>query len=104
MAPLINLVVQDDENPRSLAWVARTLRGRLSKLANTPMGQADTLARLVPDLQHTDLVALCTANDAGEYANLHDCLTHCTEAAWQVSDAIGVHYFNHTDDADSVGA
>ena len=32
LAPLLNLLVQDDENPRSLAWVARTLRGRLSKL------------------------------------------------------------------------
>ncbi|MEY4727050.1 MAG: hypothetical protein RLZ36_1677 [Pseudomonadota bacterium] len=104
LAPLINLLVQDDENPRSLAWVARTLRGRLSKLANTPMGQADALARLVPNLQDTDLVALCTANDAGVYAHLRDCLNHCTEAAWQVSDAIGAHYFNHTDDADSVGA
>jgi uncharacterized alpha-E superfamily protein len=104
LAPLINLLVQDDENPRSLAWVARTLRGRLSKLANTPMGQADALARLVPNLQDTDLVALCTTNDAGVYAHLRDCLTHCTEAAWQVSDAIGVHYFNHTDDADTVGA
>lgn len=104
LAPLINLLVQDDENPRSLAWVARTLRGRLSKLANTPMGQADALARLVPDLQHTDLVALCTADDTGVYANLRACLTHCTEAAWHVSDAISAHYFNHTDDADSVGA
>jgi uncharacterized alpha-E superfamily protein len=104
LAPLLNLLVQDDENPRSLAWVARTLRGRLSKLANTPMGQADALARLVPNLQDTDLAALCTANDAGVYANLRDCLNHCTGAAWQVSDAVCAHYFNHTDDADSVGA
>jgi len=104
LAPLINLLLQDDENPRSLAWVARTLRGRLSKLANTPMGQADALALLVPDLQHTDLVVLCTPDHKGVYANLRACLTHCTEAAWQVSDAISAHYFNHTDDADSVGA
>jgi len=104
LAPLLNLLVQDDENPRSLAWVTRTLRGRLSKLANTPMGQADALARLVPNFQDADLVALCTASDAGVYANLRACLTHCTEAAWQVSDAISAHYFNHTDDADSVGA
>ena len=104
LAPLINLLVQDDENPRSLAWVARTLRGRLSKLANTPMGQADALARLIPDLQNTDLVQLCTANETGEYEHLRTCLTHCTETAWQVSNAISAHYFNHTDDADSVGA
>ena len=104
LAPLINLLVQDDENPRSLAWVARTLRGRLSKLANTPMGQADALARLVPDLQKTDLVQLCTPNHAGEYSHLRACLKNCNEAARQVSNAISAHYFNHTDDADSVGA
>jgi uncharacterized circularly permuted ATP-grasp superfamily protein/uncharacterized alpha-E superfamily protein len=104
LAPLLNLLVQDSENPRSLAWVARALRSRLSKLANTPIGQADALARLVPNLQESDLVQLCTVNASGEYAHLHVCLTQCTEAAWQVSDAISAHYFNHTDDADSVGA
>jgi hypothetical protein len=59
---------------------------------------------LVPNLQESDLVQLCTVNASGEYAHLHVCLSQCTEAAWQVSDAISAHYFNHTDDADSVGA
>jgi uncharacterized circularly permuted ATP-grasp superfamily protein/uncharacterized alpha-E superfamily protein len=104
LAPLIELLVQDNDNPRSLAWVARTLRGRLSKLANTPMGEPDALARLVPDLKQTDLEQLCTPNDAGHHPNLRACLTECMQAAWQVSDAITAHYFSHTDDADSVGA
>ncbi len=104
LAPLIELLVQDNDNPRSLAWVARTLRGRLSKLAKTPMGEPDALARLVPDLKHTDLEQLCASNDAGHHPNLRACLTECMQAAWQVSDAITAHYFSHTDDADSVGA
>ena len=103
LAPLIELLVQDHDNPRSLAWVARTLRARLSKLANTPMGEPDALARLVPDLKHTDLAQLCTPNEAGHHPPLRACLTECMQAAWQVSDAITAHYFSHTDAADSVG-
>jgi uncharacterized alpha-E superfamily protein len=104
LAPLIELLVQDNDNPRSLAWVARALRGRLSKLAKTPMGEPDALARLVPTLKNTDLEQLCASNDAGHHPNLRACLTECMQAAWQVSDAITSHYFSHTDDADSVGA
>nr|WP_315263101.1 circularly permuted type 2 ATP-grasp protein [uncultured Limnohabitans sp.] len=104
LAPLIELLVQDNDNPRSLAWVARALRGRLSKLAKTPMGEPDALARLVPTLKNTDLEQLCASNDAGHHPNLRACLTECMQAAWQVSDAITAHYFSHTDDADSVGA
>jgi uncharacterized circularly permuted ATP-grasp superfamily protein/uncharacterized alpha-E superfamily protein len=104
LAPLVELLIQDHDNPRSLAWVTRSLRARLSKLAATPMGEPDALARLVPDLKHTDLEQLCDANDAGHHPNLRTCLTECMQAAWQVSDAITAHYFSHTDDADSVGA
>jgi uncharacterized alpha-E superfamily protein len=104
LAPLVELLMQDNDNPRSLAWVARTLRGRLSKLAKTPMGEPDALARLVPNLKQTDLEQLCAANEAGHHPNLRACLTECMQAAWQVSDAITAHYFSHTDDADSVGA
>jgi uncharacterized alpha-E superfamily protein len=104
LPPLVELLVQDNDNPRSLAWVARTLRSRLSKLADTPMGEPDALARLVPNLQNTDLVQLCERNKQGQHANLRTCLAECMQAAWQVSDAITARYFSHTDHADSVGA
>jgi len=104
LPPLVELLVQDNDNPRSLAWVARTLRGRLSKLADTPMGEPDALARLVPDLQKTDLVELCARDKEGQHTNLRACLSECIRAAWQVSDAITARYFSHTDHADSVGA
>ncbi|MBU3646926.1 MAG: hypothetical protein FGM56_02470 [Limnohabitans sp.] len=68
------------------------------------MGEPDALARLVPDLKHTDLAQLCTPNAAGHHPHLRACLTECMQAAWQVSDAITARYFSHTDDADSVGA
>ena len=103
LAPLVELLVQDNDNPRALAWVARTLRARLSKLAGTPMGEPDALARLVPNLKDTDLAQLCTPNAAGHHPQLRACLSDCMQAAWHVSDAISAHYFSHTDAADSVG-
>ena len=104
LAPLIELLVLDNDNPRSLAWVARTLRGRLSKLADTPMGEPDALARLVPDLKNTDWAELCMRDGEGKLPHLRACLSACMQAAWQVSDAITARYFSHTDHADSVGA
>jgi uncharacterized alpha-E superfamily protein len=104
LAPLIALLVQDNDNPRSLAWVSRTLRGRLSKLANTPIGEPDALARCVPDFKQLNLDLLCATDDEGHYRSLRTCLSSCIQAAWQVSDAITAHYFSHTDHADSVGA
>jgi uncharacterized circularly permuted ATP-grasp superfamily protein/uncharacterized alpha-E superfamily protein len=104
LAPLVELLMQDNDNPRSLAWVARSLRARLSKLADTPMGQPDALARLVPDVQHTELDALCQRDAHGQLPQLRACLLGCVQAAWQVSDAISGQYFSHTQDGDSVGA
>ena len=104
LAPLIELLLQDNDNPRSLAWVSRTLRARLSKLAATPIGKPDALALLVPDLKQTDLDQLCSRSEEGHLSQLRSCLTDCMQAAWQVSDAITAHYFSHTDHADSVGA
>ncbi len=104
LAPLLELLVLDNDNPRSLAWVARTLRARLSKLADTPIGEPDALARLVPELRLNQLDALCVLNENREYEKLRFCLAQCMQAAWHVSDAITARYFSHTDHADSVGA
>ena len=104
LAPLVELLMQDNDNPRSLAWVTRSLRARLSKLAGTPMGQPDALAKLVPDVQHTELDTLCQRDAQGQLPQLRAYLLACVQAAWQVSDAISGQYFSHTQDSDSVGA
>ena len=46
---LLDLLVLDRDNPRSLSWVAQTLRGRLAKLAGTPAGVMPVMAMVVPD-------------------------------------------------------
>ena len=104
LEPLLSLLVEDDENPRALAWVARALRSRLAKLAHTPMGVSDATGHLVPHLEQWPIKALCDRDATGRLRVLEDCLQACSKSAWQVSDAITARYFRHTESAGTVGA
>ncbi len=94
LEPLIELLVLDDENPRSLAWVSKALRGRLSKLAGTERNQPDELTRSVTNLQEYSLESLCIRDESGALNNLRDCFSNCSHSAWSASDDIGARYFN----------
>ena len=94
MVPLVSLLVMDDENPRSLAWVSKALRARLSKLAGTERDNPNELTRSVVNLLDYDLYALSSADNSGSYSNLRDCLRNCSQSAWNVSDEISARYFN----------
>ena len=105
VAALIDLLVLDRDNPRSLAWVAHTLRGRLAKLYGSPAGVLCPLSRKVPDPETWDLVALCEreSTDAGPPA-LMALLSDLVTASYAVSDEISVTYFTHSGDTNqSVG-
>ncbi|QKO21296.1 circularly permuted type 2 ATP-grasp protein [Rhodoferax sp. BAB1] len=102
---LLDLLVLDRDNPRSLGWVVQTLRGRLAKLAGCPAGEMDALAQMVPDPERWDLQALCQAREDGILPQLAELLTQCNEASWRVSDEISLRYFTHTGESgQSLGA
>lgn len=102
---LLDLLVLDRDNPRSLGWVAQTLRGRLAKMANAPAGAMPALALPVPDPQHWTLEALCQRDADGRYGALLDLLQQCADASFRLSDDLTAHYFSHSGDArHSVGA
>ncbi len=94
LEPLIELLVLDDENPRSLAWVSKALRARLSKLAGTGRDQPDELTRSVTNLQGYSLESLCIRDASGALNNLRNCFSNCSNSAWSVSDDISARYFN----------
>jgi uncharacterized circularly permuted ATP-grasp superfamily protein/uncharacterized alpha-E superfamily protein len=94
IAPLLSLLVMDDENPRSLAWVSKALRARLSKLAGTERNNPDELSRSVTNLQDYDLYRLSTADAYGNFSDLRNCLARVSQSAWSVSDEISARYFN----------
>ena len=99
IAALIDLLVLDRDNPRSLAWVAHTLRGRLAKLAGSDPDQLGLLSLSVPDPGCWQIELLCDAGADGGFDALHELLHQCREAAYHVSEEIGATYFTHSGDA-----
>ncbi len=105
LAALVDLVVLDRDNPRSLGWVAQTLRGRLAKLAGSPADSLSALSMRVPDAGSWGLAQLCEADANGQLATLHDLLWSCSDAAYELSEQISAIYFTHSGEArQSLGA
>ncbi len=90
LAALVDQLVLDRDNPRSIAWVAHTLRGRLAKLAGCAPQELSELALKVPNPNSYGLVQLC------DTALLADVLSQCSQAAYQVSEDISTTYFTHS--------
>ena len=105
IAALIDLLVLDRDNPRSLAWVAHTLRGRLAKLAGSPAGVLGAMSHKVPDSDTWSLVALCEHDlDSTRPPALMALLGELVASAFAVSDEISTTYFTHSGETNhSVG-
>lgn len=102
---LVDLLVLDRDNPRSLGWVAQTLRGRLARLAGSPAGVVPVMAMTIPDPRGWTLEALCERDGEGRYASLLELLQQCVDASFRLSDDLSARYFAHSPDARySVGA
>ncbi len=96
MPALLGVLVLDPDHPRSLAWVAKTLRGRLAKLSgDLPHGQY-ALASMVPDSATWQLAEITSSNAQGQPEALLTLLTQCTDAVTQVTQAISETYFTHS--------
>ena len=101
---LIDLLVLDRDNPRSLGWVAQTLRGRIAKLTGSPAGVVPEIAASIPDPARWSFDALCARDAQGRYAALLELLGQCVGGAYRLSDDLGSRYFTHSDARRSVGA
>lgn len=95
LVPLIDQVVRDRDNPRSLAWVAHTLRGRLSKIARCAPDELSDLARGIPSPETWSFAALVERDSQGQLSELCERLTSCLEAVWALSDRVTERYFSH---------
>ncbi|OQW89980.1 MAG: A circularly permuted ATPgrasp family protein [Rhodoferax ferrireducens] len=109
MAALIDLLVIDSDNPRSVSWVAHTLRGRLAKLAGSEPNQLCPLSLKVPNPNAWGLAQLCErapdlvtpatasagAGGVPQYELLRSVLNQCSNAAFEVSEEISATYFTH---------
>ena len=97
IAALTDLVVLDLDNPRSLAWVAHTLRGRLAKLAGSPPGVLCPLSLKVPAPNSWDFSSDWERNpELLEPVTLLELLRTLRASAFLVSDEISSTYFTHS--------
>jgi uncharacterized alpha-E superfamily protein len=96
--PLLHLLVQDTDNPRSLAWVARTLGDRLRKLAHDAPWAHEATAAL-PAPAGWPLEQLCTPDETGRHSALIAALEDCALGVRQLSDLIGQRLFSHVAEA-----
>ena len=110
---LLDLLVLDRDNPRSLGWVVMTLRGRLAKLAgNAPVDLPDLAAALadpeeweMSDLWQEPADTNPVADRQRQYAQLISLINQLAQSALNLSDAIGRRYFSHaTESSQSLGA
>jgi len=109
MAALVDLLVIDSDNPRSVSWVAHTLRGRLAKLAGSNPNELSPLSLKVPNPNAWGLAQLCerapdlvtpatpgaAAGTVPQYELLRSVLHQCSHAAFEVSEEISATYFTH---------
>jgi len=101
MVALIDLLVMNRDNPRSLAWVVQTLRSRLAKLSQSATPQDAELAMGLPDPDTWVLADLSNwqRNPEGErhWGELETLLDDCEAAAIELSEEITRLHFSHAD-------
>jgi uncharacterized circularly permuted ATP-grasp superfamily protein/uncharacterized alpha-E superfamily protein len=90
---LVELLVRDHANPRSLACVVRTLRQELVQLP-APHGE-ELLSRLTPTAQWPSTEALTTAGADGYMHTLLGLVEALNAAGVGLSEAIGSRFFSH---------
>ena len=110
---LMDLLVTDPDNPRSLGWVAHTLRSRLRRMGHLADGATLPLAERLPALTELRPEALWPLNATTTSAPpatkqtlpLQTTLVQCQSAAREVSDQLCSLFFTHSGEARySVGA
>jgi uncharacterized circularly permuted ATP-grasp superfamily protein/uncharacterized alpha-E superfamily protein len=104
MRALLETVLLDLDNPRSIAWVVKTLRGRLAKLSGDAPQNECALSLMLPDPGIWHIETLMQLNESGAPSQLIALLQQCTCAVSQVAQAISAQYFTHSHfQASSVG-
>jgi uncharacterized circularly permuted ATP-grasp superfamily protein/uncharacterized alpha-E superfamily protein len=98
--PLLHLLVHDTDNPRSLAWVARTMRDRFVKLARHEPLWAHELSQSLPHPEDWPLDIMAAEDADGEHAALVAALEDCSVQALGLSEALSRRLFSHVGGVD----
>jgi uncharacterized circularly permuted ATP-grasp superfamily protein/uncharacterized alpha-E superfamily protein len=96
LAALFDLLMLDQDNPRSLAWVAQTLKGRLSKLARRPSNELDELALQVLDPQSIEQLSFEPQHVQASLSSIGERLKQIWDQSLKMNDLISEKYFTHS--------
>ena len=99
---LVHLLVSSPDNPRSIAWVAQTLRARLRRLGHLADGATNALAEQVPPAQAT--LQLWPPEQVGhaEDLPLRHWLLAQQAGAGVVAERLSALFFSHSQSGTSV--
>jgi len=100
--PLLHLLVHDADNPRSLTWVARTMRDRFVKLSRLESAWAQAIAMQLPRPEDWALETLSSVDDKGVHQELITRLNDCSNRVQHLSLQISRRLFAHVGHLDQV--
>jgi uncharacterized circularly permuted ATP-grasp superfamily protein/uncharacterized alpha-E superfamily protein len=95
MLPLLDVLVFDTDSTRALAWVVRTLRDRLRKLARHDGAWAYEVTDPLPTPETWSIDEMARLAPDGRPEALIDAMHRMVAAVYELSDAIGNHLFAH---------
>lgn len=96
---LLNLLVLDRDNPRSLACIVGRLREELARFPDSAHLNSDDLIALLPGpLLEITLPELCARDAENHYAAVLELASRLNGVASRLSDEIGRRYFSHAMD------
>jgi uncharacterized alpha-E superfamily protein len=108
LPPVLDLLVTDETNPRSIAYQAAALNDHVEAL---PRGASQLLLAseqrvalaLLTDLRLADVYALAKVDASGERTPLDLFLEHCAAHLRVLSDEITTHYLIHAGPSRQIG-
>ncbi|MBC7664993.1 MAG: circularly permuted type 2 ATP-grasp protein [Caulobacter sp.] len=100
LPPLLQLLVLELDNPRSLAGVARTLRDRVTRLARHEARWVQRVLDELPAPDEWSLEALCEPDEEGRHAMLLTSLKTLSERTQALSAEVGRRLFSHVGPGD----
>jgi uncharacterized alpha-E superfamily protein len=94
-APVVDLLLTDDTNPRSLSFQVTALRDHLTRLPGRSEAVRTNAERRLVALEAKLLTADIEAACAGDGSGLRALLEACADLIWRVSDDVGHTWFAH---------
>jgi uncharacterized circularly permuted ATP-grasp superfamily protein/uncharacterized alpha-E superfamily protein len=108
LPPLLDLLMTDETNPRSIAFQVAALNDHVEELprgASQPLlaSEQRVALALLTDLRLADVYALAKVNASGERSQLDQFLDRCAAQFRSLSDEVTTHYLIHAGPARQIG-